>query len=113
MKNKKSDNLKKTDLPNNFLAEQAVLNILLTNPGLINNVIPLLTINSFYFEPHKLIYTTICELAEELQIDNLNLTIIITNLQDKGRLKKLGVLNVLFLPLVILKIFRIWKIMFN
>lgn len=90
MKNKKSDHLKKTDLPNNFLAEQSALNILLTNPSLIKNVIGLLQVESFYFEPHKLIYKTICELSEELQIEHLNLTVIITALQDKGRLKKIG-----------------------
>ena len=55
MKNKKSDNLKKTDLPNNFLAEQAVLNILLTNPGLINNVIGYNSIISY----EKSIYSKI------------------------------------------------------
>ena len=90
MKKETSENVKKTDLPNNFLAEQAVLNILLTNPNLIKNVTTILTCESFYFKPHKLIYTTLCELTEELQTENINLTIIITALQDKGRLKKIG-----------------------
>lgn len=90
MKREQSENLKKADLPNNFLAEQALLNILLTNPNLIKNVTPILNIESFYFEPHKLIYVTICELSEDLQLENFNLTIIITALQDKGRLKKIG-----------------------
>ena len=90
MKKQQSDTLKKTDLPNNFLAEQALLNILLTNPNLIKNVTGVINAESFYFEPHKLIYVTICELAEDLQLENLNLTIIITALQDKGRLKKIG-----------------------
>ena len=90
MKKETSENVKKTDLPNNFLAEQAVLNILLTNPNLIKNVTATLTCESFYFKPHKLIYTTLCELTEELQTENINLTIIITALQDKGRLKKIG-----------------------
>ena len=90
MKKERSDNLKKADLPNNFLAEQALLNILLTNPSLIKNLTAVINVESFYFEPHKLIYVTICELAEDLQLENLNLTIIITALQDKGRLKKIG-----------------------
>ena len=71
MKKQQSDTLKKTDLPNNFLAEQALLNILLTNPNLIKNVTGVINAESFYFEPHKLIYVTICELAEDLQLENL------------------------------------------
>ena len=90
MKKQVSSSVKNVELPNNFLAEQAVLNILLTNPNLIKNVVTLTSVESFYFEPHKLIYLTICELTEELQSENLNLTMIITSLQDKGRLKKIG-----------------------
>ena len=59
MKKETSENVKKTDLPNNFLAEQAVLNILLTNPNLIKNVTAILTCESFYFKPHKLIYSSL------------------------------------------------------
>lgn len=90
MKNQNRQNSKIVELPNNFLAEQATLNILLTNPNLIRNVSSLINIESFYFEPHRLIYLTILELTEELSIENINLTNIITSLQDKGRLKNIG-----------------------
>ena len=39
-----------TELPNNFLAEQGILNILLTNPILVKTTISLLKPNSFYFD---------------------------------------------------------------
>ena len=87
MKNQNIENSKIVELPNNFLAEQAILNILLTNPNLIKNVSSIINIESFYFEPHRLIYLTILELTEEIPIENINLTNIITSLQDKGRLK--------------------------
>ena len=90
MKNQNRQNSKIVELPNNFLAEQATLNILLTNPNLIRNVRSVINIESFYFEPHRLIYLTILELTEELPIENINLTNIITSLQDKGRLKNIG-----------------------
>jgi replicative DNA helicase len=53
-----------TTLPNSFLTEQAILNILFLNPFLIKKIISSLPIQSFYFEPHKLIYQTLCELCE-------------------------------------------------
>ena len=90
MKNQNRQNSKTVELPNNFLAEQATLNILLTNPNLIRNVSSVINIESFYFEPHRLIYLTILELTEELPIENIYLTNIITSLQDKGRLKNIG-----------------------
>ena len=90
MKKQNFKNSKIVELPNNFLAEQAVLNILLTNPNLIKTVNSLINIESFYFEPHRLIYLTILELTEELNVEKINLTNIITSLQDKSRLKKIG-----------------------
>ena len=90
MKKQNFKNSKIAELPNNFLAEQAVLNILLTNPNLIKTVNSLINIESFYFEPHRLIYLTILELTEELNVEKINLTNIITSLQDKSRLKKIG-----------------------
>ena len=85
--------------PNNILAEQAILNILLTNPStsLIQDVLLKLKIESFYFEPHKLIYATISELAEKNQ--PINLANVINNLQDKSLLKKIGGIERLFLIL--------------
>jgi hypothetical protein len=77
-----------TPLPHNFLAEQAILNILLTNSTafLIQEVLSNLKIESFYFEPHKLIYETIFELSEK----NIpvNLANVINNLQDKEIINK-------------------------
>lgn len=77
-----------TPLPNNFLAEQSILNILLTNSALIKNVICVLKINSFYFEEHKLIYETLVELSENNK--SINLTSIVTTLENKGNLSKIG-----------------------
>jgi replicative DNA helicase len=78
----------KSILPNNFLAEQAILNILLTNPSLVKDILPELQPNSFYFEPHKIIYETILELAENN--NSINLTSVLTKLQDKNCLRKIG-----------------------
>ena len=77
-----------TSLPNNFLAEQAILNLLVTNPLLITEVILDLKPESFYFEPHKLIYETILEIYESNT--PVNLTNIVTFLQDKNILNKIG-----------------------
>ena len=88
MKKVKLNYSKVTPLPNNFLAEQAVLNILLTNPNLIKSALPNLSVNCFYFPTHKLIYTSIIELSEKNS--TLNLTILISYLQDLDKLKEIG-----------------------
>ena len=88
MKKVKLNYSKATPLPNNFLAEQAVLNILLTNPSLIKSVLPNLSVNCFYFPTHKLIYTSIIELSEKNK--TLNLTLLISYLQDLNKLKEIG-----------------------
>jgi replicative DNA helicase len=77
-----------TPLPNNFLVEQSVLNILLTNPNLIRSVSSNLKINSFYALNHQLIYQSVLELIENNS--NINLTILVTYLEDQNRLKKIG-----------------------
>ena len=77
-----------TALPNNFLAEESVLNILLTTPKLIKKSIASLKSESFYYEPHKIIYETLLKL--ENQNKNINLTILITKLQDDALLKNIG-----------------------
>lgn len=77
-----------TALPSNFLAEQAVLNILLTNPNLVKNILPILKINYFYFSNHKLIYQSLVELIEK--DSRINLTIVISYLQDQNRLTEIG-----------------------
>jgi replicative DNA helicase len=77
-----------TPLPNNFLAEQAILNILLTNSSLVKTALQNLKLESFYFEPHRLIYQMIIELSEKNQ--SINLTTVITELENQGLLKKIG-----------------------
>ena len=86
MNKSKHSNL--AELPNNFLAEQGILNILLTNPPFIKTAISLLKSSSFYFENHKIIYDTIIELNHENS--SINLTTIITKLENKGSLKEIG-----------------------
>jgi len=80
-----------TILPNNFLAEQAVLNILLTNPSLIENYLSKLNADCFYFDPHRIIFNTILTLAENRS--TINITTIITSLQDKKELELIGGLS--------------------
>ena len=75
-------------LPNNFLAEEAILNILLTNSFLIKEVTGNLKAESFYFEPHKIIYETILTLLEENK--EINFVLLITYLQDKNLLTQIG-----------------------
>lgn len=77
-----------TVLPHSFFAEQSILNLLLTNPSLVEETLPDLKPNSFYFAPHKIIYETICELNEINR--TVNLPNLITRLQDKNCLKKIG-----------------------
>ena len=68
-------------LPSNFIAEEAVLNILLTNPNLIKNISSSLKINAFYFLNHQIIYKAILELVEKNSV--INLTILISYLNDQ------------------------------
>lgn len=68
--------------------EEAILNIFLTCPDLIQENLGNLNVNCFFNEDHRLIYSTIIELVENNNL--LNLTIIISKLQDKGILKKIG-----------------------
>ena len=75
-------------LPNNFLAEQAILNIILTNPSTIKTVIPKIKIEAFYFKQHKLIYEVLLELSEKNR--SINLTSVITILENKGFLNQIG-----------------------
>lgn len=87
----KLDKLKysdKTPLPNSFLAEQAILNILLTNPLSIKEAVSSLKSESFYFDPHKILYEIILQLSEKNE--TVSLTTVITKLQDNGLLTKIG-----------------------
>ncbi len=77
-----------TPLPSTFLIEQAVLNILLTNPLILREVISIIKKEFFYFTSHKLIYEILQNLFE-LNIP-ITLTTVITKLQDKGILEEIG-----------------------
>ena len=81
-------NLNSVSLPNNFLAEQAILNLILTNTSLVKEALLDLKPETFYFEPHRLIYQTITEVYEKNS--GINITLIITSLQDKNILKQIG-----------------------
>ena len=77
-----------TPLPHNFLAEESILNILLTYPKLVKKTLINLKSDSFYFEPHKIIYSILSELDEENK--PITLTLLITKLQDKALLNEIG-----------------------
>jgi replicative DNA helicase len=77
-----------TPLPHNFLAEESILNILLTHPKLVKKTLINLKSDSFYFEPHKIIYSLLSELDEENK--PITLTLLITKLQDKALLNEIG-----------------------
>jgi replicative DNA helicase len=86
IKNNNSINL--DSLPNHFLMEQSILNILLTNPFLLKNIINKLKRNSFYIESHQLIYQCLLDLIELNY--SINITNLISKLQDQGLLEKIG-----------------------
>lgn len=88
MKNVKLNYSNLTPLPNDFLVEQSILNILLTNPNLIQTTIPNLAVNCFYSPTNKLIYLSIVELIEKNSSVSLNL--LLSYLHDEGRLKEIG-----------------------
>ena len=75
-------------LPSNFLAEQATLNLLLTNSFLAKETFLSLKPEAFYFEPHRLIYESIIEVHEKNL--GVNITLILTSLIDKNLLKTIG-----------------------
>lgn len=77
-----------TTLPNNFLAEESILNILLTTPALVKTTTTKLKSESFHFEPHRKIYSVICELENENK--SVSLTTVITKLQDNALLSEIG-----------------------
>jgi replicative DNA helicase len=77
-----------TTLPSNFLAEQAVLSILLVNPLLLQETIFKVKKENFAFEDHRILYENMVILFEKNF--SLSLTSLITTLQDKGLLKKIG-----------------------
>ena len=80
-------------LPHNFLAEQMILNCLLINTESIEITLQTISIETFYFKNHQEIYKAIIFMYKnKLPIDILTL---ITFLQDKGLLEKVGGVKVL------------------
>jgi replicative DNA helicase len=88
MKEKKLKYSSLAVLPNNFLAEQSILNILLANPLLIKKIVGKLKVESFYFEPHIIFYSSLVDLESENQ--EITLTTLITRLQDESLLSSIG-----------------------
>ena len=80
-------------MPHNFLAEQMILNCLLINPESIETTFQTISSEVFYFKNHQEIYQAIIYMYKnKLPIDILTL---ITFLQDKGLLEKIGGIKVL------------------
>lgn len=78
-------------LPTNPFAEQAILNIFITNGQnitLLRDNIPNLKPSYFYDESNRLIYQTICELVDKNL--SVNFTSVLSTLLNKGILKKIG-----------------------
>jgi len=83
-----SKNLNLTSTLHDYAIEEAILNIFLIYPDLIQENLGNLNINCFFDKSHRLIYSTISELAKNNTL--LNITIIISKLQDKGIFKEIG-----------------------
>nr|YP_010516778.1 DNA-replication helicase subunit [Haslea pseudostrearia]UXN44560.1 DNA-replication helicase subunit [Haslea pseudostrearia] len=80
-------------LPHNFLAEKMLLNCLLINSESVEMIILTLPVEAFYFQNHQEIYKSIIIMyKKKLPID---ITTLVTFLQDNGLLKKIGGINVL------------------
>lgn len=77
-----------TPLPNNFFAEQAILNIVLTNPATLKLVTPKLKAEAFYTQSHQLIYEALLILTNGNR--PVNLTTLLTTLENTGYLAKIG-----------------------
>jgi len=77
----------------NFLAEKAVISILLNNPDLIEKAILNLPIEAFYFQNHQELYRSIILLYENNH--KINLLVLVSFLQDNGLLDRVGGLKLL------------------
>lgn len=75
-------------LPYNFLAERSVLSIIMNYSYTFEKVSNYLTEESFFLEEHKTIYKTLITIEKKNQ--KINLTTLITYLQDYNLLKKAG-----------------------
>jgi replicative DNA helicase len=76
-----------TPLPSTFLIEKKVLNILLTNPIALKEVSAIIKKEFFYFKEHQIIYEIIYGLFESNM--PINLTLLITKLQDQALLEEI------------------------
>ena len=77
--------------PTNPFAEQAILNIFLTNSqniSLLKDNLPNLKEYYFYEESNRLIYQTICELFEKNLL--VNFASVLATIVNKGLFKKIG-----------------------
>lgn len=77
-----------TNLPSNFLAEQALLSVLLVNPNLFENTISKIKKESFAFYPHQILFESMLIIFEKYYC--ISLTSLISFLQEKGLLKEIG-----------------------
>lgn len=75
-------------LPHSIIIEEGILNILLNNSSIIKKTISKLKIESFYFEPHRIIYKTIVQLSEKNT--RITLPILISYFQEHDLLEKIG-----------------------
>lgn len=75
-------------LPHAILAERLVLGNILINSDSLELTIRYLTIDAFYFKPHQQIYHTILNLQQNSI--NVDITTIISLLQNEGLLEQVG-----------------------
>ena len=77
----------------NFLAEKAILSILLNNSDLIQKIRLELPIEAFYFQNHQELYRSIILLDKNNH--KINLATLISFLQDNGLIDEIGGLKLL------------------
>tara|TARA_B110000977_G_scaffold127585_1_gene163022 strand:- start:41 stop:1390 length:1350 start_codon:yes stop_codon:yes gene_type:complete len=94
MKNSNKNKLEiEKSLPHNFLAEKIVLAHLLINEDALEIIIRALKVKAFYFKNHQQIYESILKLHKNEK--PVNITTLTTFLQDNGRFKSVGGVEVL------------------
>ena len=80
-------------LPHNFLAEKMILSCVIFNSDLIDTIQQTITIETFYFKNHQMIYKNMLRMkCHKLPIDIVTLTVF---LQDNGLILKIGGIRVL------------------
>lgn len=80
-------------LPHNFLAEQAVLSILINYPKSLGQVETILSQDLFYIKEHQIIYLALMQLHEKTAL--INFTTLVTYLQDNNILQKKKTIKIL------------------